>query len=132
MPGSELVDHCLELLAPLGALHARPMFGGHGIYFDELFFALIADGRLYLKVDAASRAAFERAGCAPFVYRGQSRPITLSYWSPPDEALESPAAMLPWARLAVQAALAARNAAAKGPRSSKAPASVGPRRRRPT
>jgi DNA transformation protein len=34
--------------------------------------------------------------------------MKLNYHTPPDEALESPALMLPWARLALAAAVAAR------------------------
>ena len=105
-----LVAHCLELLAPLGAVRERRMFGGHGLYIDDLFVALIAGDNLYVKVDAASQPAFAAAGCAPFVYEGQSKSITLSYWTVPAEAMESPAAMQPWARHAIAAALRARAA----------------------
>jgi DNA transformation protein and related proteins len=103
------IAHCLELLAPLGAVRARRMFGGHGLYVDALFIALIADERLYLKADAQSRATFERAGCTPFAYsRRDLSAVTLSYWSAPDEALDSPQGMAPWARLALAAALRAK------------------------
>lgn len=122
------VDHCLELLAPLGAVRARRMFGGHGLYVDELFIALIAhqgaDQRLYLKVDAHSRAAFEAAGAQAFEYtRAGGQQAVMSYWSAPEAALESPQAMQPWARLALAAALRARAAprarvAAAAPRAS--------------
>lgn len=108
-----LVAHTLELLAPLGAVRARRMFGGHGFYVDELFVALIADGRLYLKADAQTRDEFEAAGSRPFVYEGGARPVTMSYWAAPDEAIESPAAMAPWARLAIAAALRARQPVSK-------------------
>jgi DNA transformation protein len=117
-----LVDHCLELLAPLGTVRAKRMFGGHGLYVDELFVALIAFERLYLKVDAQTRAAFERAGCEPFVYEGKGKPITMSYWTVPAEAMESPALMQPWARQAIAAAL----------RASAAKPSAAPRRARAT
>ena len=99
-----LLAHLRELLEPLGRISLRAMFGGHGIYCDGLFFALVADGRLYLKVDALTRERFAAAGCAPFVYTGQSRPIEMSYWSVPDAALDSPADLEPWARLALGAA----------------------------
>jgi DNA transformation protein len=107
---SDLVNHCLELLAPLGAVRAKRMFGGHGLYCDDLFFALIAVERLYLKVDAVSRPAFEQAGCEPFVYRAKTAGVALGYWSVPAEAMESPALMQPWARQALAAALRARAA----------------------
>lgn len=103
------VAHCLELLAPLGAMRAQRMFGGHGLYANSLFVALIAAERLYLKADAQSRAAFERAGCTPFAYsRSDLSAVTLGYWSAPDEALDSPHGMAPWARLALAAALRAK------------------------
>lgn len=107
---SDLVDHCLELLAPLGAVRAKRMFGGHGIYCDDLFFALIAAERLYLKVDAQTRPAFETAGCEPFVYSAKTGAIAMGYWSAPADAMESPARMQPWARQALSAALRARAA----------------------
>lgn len=116
-PNNELVAHCLELLAPLGAPRARRMFGGHGLYVDDLFVALIAFDRLYLKADAQTKARFEAAGCEPFVYDGKGQSVTMSYFSAPDDALESPAYMQPWGRLALEAALRAK--AAKTP-SSKA------------
>jgi DNA transformation protein len=119
-----LVDHCLELLAPLGTVRAKRMFGGHGLYVDELFVALIAFERLYLKVDTQTRAAFERAGCEPFVYEGKGKPITMSYWTVPAEAMESPALMQPWARQAIAAALRARAAKpSAAPRRARATAS---------
>jgi DNA transformation protein and related proteins len=105
-----LVDQCLELLAPLGAVRARRMFGGHGLYVDELFIAIIAFERLYLKVDDQTQPAFERAGCDPFVHDGKGKPITMSYRTVPAEAMESPHGMQPWARLAIAAALRARAA----------------------
>jgi DNA transformation protein and related proteins len=122
------VSHCLDLLAPLGAAHARRMFGGHGLYVDDLFVALIADERLYMKADDTARPAFERAGCEPFAYSRRDRgAVTLGYWTAPEEALDSPRTMEPWARLSLAAALRAK---ATGPptRSSprKSPVARGP------
>jgi len=107
MNDAALVDHCLELLASAGTSRARRMFGGHGLYVDELFVALIAQDRLYLKADAQTQPQFSAAGCEPFVYDGKGKSITMGYWSAPPEAMESPALMQPWARLALQAALRA-------------------------
>ena len=111
--GQAIVEHCLELLAPLGVVRARRMFGGHGLYCDELFFALIAAERLYLKVDDESRPAFVAAGCEPFVYDAKSKALAMGYWTAPAGAMESPAWMQPWAQQALAAALRAR--AAKRP-----------------
>lgn len=115
MPAREhpFVAYCLELLAPHGAPRARRMFGGHGLYIDEQFVAIVAEDTLYLKVDALTRGAFERAGCLPFVYDGKGRAISMSYFSVPAEALESAALMQPWARMALEAALRSRAAKAE-------------------
>jgi DNA transformation protein len=104
------VDHCQELLAPLGSVRSRRMFGGHGLYVDEIFIALIAAERLYLKVDATTRPRFEAEGCEAFVYDLKGRAHSLGYFSAPQEAMDAPALMLPWARLAMAAALRARAA----------------------
>lgn len=104
------LDHCLELLAPLGAARARLMFGGYGLYVDDLFVAIIVAERLYLKVDEVTRAHFEGKGCRPFVYDAKGRAISLGYFNAPQDAMDSPALMLRWARLALEAALRARSA----------------------
>lgn len=110
MTTDAFITHCLELLAPLGAARARRMFGGHGIYLDDLFIAIVLADRLYLKVDAQSRGAFEAAGCEPFVYDAKTGSIAMDYFSVPPDALESPAAMRDWALGALQAALRSRAA----------------------
>ena len=102
------VAYCVELLAPLGAARSKRMFGGHGLYVDELFVAIVVGEQLYLKVDAQTRAAFERAGSRPFSYEAKGRRRSMSYGSAPEAALESSAQMQPWARLALEAALRAR------------------------
>ena len=104
----QFVAHCLELLASVGTVRSRRMFGGHGIYVDDLFVGLIAFEQLYLKVDASTRASFEAAGCQPFVFDGGGKSVTMSYFAAPEEAMESPPLMQPWARLALAAALRAR------------------------
>jgi DNA transformation protein len=102
-----LVEHCLELLSPMGTASAQRMFGGHGLRLDGLFIALVAFDRLYLKADALNRPRFAEAGCEPFVYDSKGRPVTLSYWTAPPQAMDSPEQMRPWARLALDAALRA-------------------------
>ena len=107
-----IVELSLELLASLGAVRARRMFGGWGLYAGDAFVALIADDQLYLRAQAQTAPSFAAAGCRPFVFQAKGRTMTLSYWCAPAEAMDSPALMEPWARLALQAALAARKAPA--------------------
>ncbi|MFO1340292.1 MAG: TfoX/Sxy family protein [Burkholderiaceae bacterium] len=126
-PTPEIVAWCSELLAPLGAVRAKRMFGGHGLYVDEVFVAIIVGDDLFLKTDEASRPAFEAAGCRPFEYASaEGRKVALSYWSAPAEAMESPAQMLPWARQALASALRAK--ASKPPARPRAPRAKAPAR----
>lgn len=101
----DFADYVVELLAPLGSVTARRMFGGHGIYSDGLMFALIANQVLYFKCDESTQGRFEAAGSQPFVYASRIRRVTLGYWSAPGDAMESTALAMPWARLALDAAL---------------------------
>ena len=41
MPRDDFVDLCRELLSPAGAVRAKRMFGGHGLYVDDLFVAIV-------------------------------------------------------------------------------------------
>ena len=122
-PLPPFVLHCLELLEPVGPVRAKRMFGGYGLYAQDLFVALIADDGLYLRADEASEPHFRQAGGQPFEFEARGRRMTLRYWTPPAEALESPAIMQPWAQQALRAALSARAKPAK--------ASVRKRSRRP-
>jgi DNA transformation protein and related proteins len=100
------------------------MFGGFGLSVEEMNIALIISDTLYLKVDAESRAQFERAGCVPFSYDKKNGTVgVMSYFTAPEEAMESPAEMAHWVRLAMAAARrAAAGKPAKKVVSRKAPA----------
>ena len=105
---SGFIEHVVELLAPLGRVSARRMFGGHGVYCEGLFIAIVLDDVLYLKTDAESRAEFERVGCEIFSYMRKGKVATLNFYRAPEDAMDAPQRMLPWARKALEAALRAR------------------------
>lgn len=112
------VEHVCELLSPLGPVVARRMFGGWGLSVDGMNLGLVAWNTLYLKGNAETEPRWLAAGCQPFVYEAKGKPMRLNYFTAPEEAMESPALMQPWARLALQAAVAAR-----APRQKAAPRS---------
>jgi DNA transformation protein and related proteins len=101
------LDWFKELLGALGPISVRRMFGGAGFYTEGRMIALEAFGSLYLKTDDETRARFAEAGGSPFVYDGKGKPIVMSYWTAPDEAMDSAEAMRAWAKLALEAALRA-------------------------
>jgi len=117
---NDFIAYLQELFADFGAVSARAMFGGYGLYHDGVMIGLVIDDGLYLKVDSHTRHVFEAAASQPFVYTQTAKPVTMSYWSVPAAALDSSQAMLPWARLAYEAAL-------RKPKAPKRPARKVPR-----
>jgi DNA transformation protein len=102
---SEFVDYVVEQLAPLGDVSAKSMFGGWGIYHDGRMFALVAADTLYLKVDDANRADFEREYLRPFRYaRRKQGEAVMDYYEPPAAALDDRELLCTWARKGVAAA----------------------------
>ena len=101
----EFIDYVTELFGPFGTVGARRMFGGHGVYLDGLMFAIVSEDMLYLKADEMNRVEFERAGCEIFGYARKGKRATLGFFRAPEDAMESPELMLPWARTAYAAAL---------------------------
>jgi DNA transformation protein len=124
-PHHDFAMYCCELLSGAGPCSAKRMFGGYGISTSGLTLALVADlgggEKLWLKADAETRGLYETQGCQRFTYEmtrnGVSAPHSLNYYAAPEEAMESPAVMLPWARVALECALKAR--AAKAPKAPK-------------
>ena len=110
----ELLDHVQDLLRRTrwkGRLKARAMFGGHGLYLDGRMCAIVFNEALYLKTDTVNRPQFLERGLAPFVYLMKGKPMPLSYYQVPADALEDGAELALWLESAFAAA--GRRAAAR-------------------
>jgi DNA transformation protein len=99
-----MLDWLRELLEPQGRVSVRRMFGGHGLYLDGVFVAIVDEGRPYFKADAQSQGDFAQAGGEPFVFESRGKRIETSYWSVPESAFDSAEEMRPWAQRALAAA----------------------------
>ncbi len=129
-PVPEFVAHCCEMLSSIGRTSARAMFGGYLLKCDDAAVGLVAFDTLYLKVDEATKPLFLQAGCEPFRYeKHEGGFLEMSYWTVPPEAMESPAEMAQWARLAMGAAR--RAAAAKAASKSKVTLKKSPAKKSP-
>jgi DNA transformation protein and related proteins len=105
---SEFRDYLLEQLEPLGPVSARRMFGGAGLFYGSVMFALLINDVMYLKTDEASQVDFEDAGTEPFSYqRGDKQQALKTLWRVPDDVMDDVDDLLAWSRRAVDAALAA-------------------------
>ena len=61
----DFVDYVAEQLQGAGTIRSRKMFGEYGLYCDELFFAVICDDQLFVKVTPEGEAAFPDLPKAP-------------------------------------------------------------------
>lgn len=104
---NEFVEHLSEVFRLFGAIRSRPMFGGYGIYHQELMIGLVADDTLYLKTDALSAPYFSEAGSLPFEYTKNGVSMKMSYSSAPIEIFDDADIALTWASRAYEAALRA-------------------------
>ncbi len=111
---AEYKEYLRDQFAEFGPVDIRRMFGGAGVFADDVMIALVAYETLYLRIDDQTRAAFEAEGCQPFVYDGKGKPIEMPYMEAPGEALDDPSEMARWAELALGAARRAK--AAKKPK----------------
>ena len=105
-------DFVLEQLGRVAPVTAKRMFGGVGIYSQGLFFALIAEDRLYFKVDDSTRPDFERLGMEPFRPFGEDS--AMGYYEVPADVVEDAGQLEPWMRKAIAVA-----SKAKGKKKSK-------------
>ena len=94
---SEFVARILRLLVPLGAARARPMFGGHGLFMDDVMFALITRQEvLHFRADDQTRGAYEA--------QGLGRHGRMPYFEVPRAAFDDADEFMRWAQDALAAA----------------------------
>jgi len=99
------VEYLLELLQPLPGVTAKRMFGGYGLFRAGLMFGLVAQDTLYLKTDEQNRAEFVARDLGPFIYEKEGKPMPMSYYQAPGEALDNSDDMVEWAEMAFAAAV---------------------------
>jgi DNA transformation protein len=93
----------LDQLSSVPGLRARPMFGGFGLYADDVFFGILAADALYLKVDDSNRRDYEKVESAPF-RPFENRPMSMSYYQVPLSVLEASPTLARWAKRSIAVA----------------------------
>jgi DNA transformation protein len=105
---AELADD----LAELGPVTLGRFFGGTGLRLEEVQFGFVLKSSVYLRVDDATRPAFEQFGGRPFQYQSNGRTVTVSsYYAVPDTVSEDHAKFVDLARQGHQVGRAARSSA---------------------
>ena len=112
MPGDP--DRFDDLFAPFGRIVVRRMFGGEGLYRDNVMFGVVFEERIYLKTNDEGRQAFIAEGCLPFVYPMKKGDIiSRNYYALPDRLYDDPDELAEWARSAFAVAKSAQAAKKK-------------------
>ena len=106
MPDESFKEFVLDQLRALPDMRARAMFGAHGLYQGECFFAILDEGRVFFKTDEASQADYVARGMEPFTYESKGRVLRMSYHEVPPDVLENPQRLVDWAERAIQIAAA--------------------------
>ena len=104
MPASdEFLAYLAELLAPLGSVSVRRMFGGAGLFHGTVMFGIVNGDAVYLKASAESQSVFVAAGAVPFTYSTKNGRRSLkTFMSLPEGLLDEPVAFLDWAKRAME------------------------------
>ncbi len=98
------IEQAQDLFHPFGAIRVRKMFGGAGVYCDNLFFALLDDGAIFFKADEETRGTFERRGLSKFTVEMKDGPVSMSYYTAPEEIFDDDDELRQWTTLALDAA----------------------------
>src|SRR5436190_13618907 len=101
-------DFVLEQLGRVAPVTGKAMFGGVGIYAKGLFFALIAEHRLYFKVNDETRPDFERLGMEPFRPFGDDN--AMGYYEVPAHIVEDISQLESWMNKAIEVSSKAKRA----------------------
>jgi len=92
-------DYVLDQLEALGAVRARAMFGGHGLYRGDEFFGILHQGRLYFRTNTHTRPDYIARGMSPF--QPNPRQTLTSYYEVPADVLEDAETLVTWAQAAL-------------------------------
>jgi DNA transformation protein len=106
MPVSEeYLAYVIDQLEYLGPVQSRRMFGGAGLYFEGLFFAIVADDVLYFKVDESNRSDYENESMEAFrPFPDKDKSMVMGYYQVPINVLESKETLKEWAEKALSVA----------------------------
>lgn len=102
---ADYVAFVVDQLSQSLKVASRRMFGGVGLYHDDLFFGLVADDVLFFKVGAANREDYVARGCKAFQPRMRDQTVySMSYFAVPPEVLEDAEDLASWARKSIAVA----------------------------
>ena len=104
----EFIAYLQDVFSKFGNIVSKRMFGGYGVYHDEVMFGLVVDDTLYLKADEENIHFFAERDLPPFEYSRSGKMVKLSYYQAPDELFDDADEAKKWADHSFAAALRAK------------------------
>ncbi|GLO61213.1 DNA transformation protein [Vibrio sp. MACH09] len=80
-----VLKNSLQLFEQFGKVKSRSMFGGFGIFVDEIMFALVVQDSLHIRANDITTDQFKTAGYKPYVYKKRGFPVVTKYFALPNE-----------------------------------------------
>lgn len=100
MSSDSFLEFVMEQLAPLEGLRCKRMFGGHGLYFSEVFFGIVYEGRLYFKTHSDTLQDYLAHHAA--VFAPNEKQSLKNYREVPVDILEAADQLKVWAKRAAK------------------------------
>lgn len=97
----DFLEFVIDQLQRLTDVRSRRMFGAHGLYQDDVFFAIVDGGTLYFRTGETNRGDYVERGMKPFEYKPGG--VLKNYYQVPVDVLEDDDMLYQWAEKAVRA-----------------------------
>ena len=94
---SEFLQYALDLFNPLGRLTSKTLFGGNAILKNNITFAMVFDGSIYLKTNKNTVKKYLDLDSKPLSYKKNNKTISLRYYEIPIEVLDDEDQLIKWA-----------------------------------
>jgi DNA transformation protein and related proteins len=111
---AEYTSYILELIEPVVPVRTGRFFGGVGIYYDAVQFAMIMGNCLYFVVDNHTREKYIQAGMQPFSYATRAGRVSVQrYYEVPEHVLSDAELLKLWAHHAIRIAASTKSGVSK-------------------
>jgi DNA transformation protein len=94
---SEFLQYALDLFNPLGRLTSKTLFGGNVILKNNITFAMVFDGSIYLKTNKDTVKKYLDLDSKPLSYKKNNKTINLRYYEIPIEVIDDEDQLMQWA-----------------------------------
>ncbi|MEL4014340.1 TfoX/Sxy family DNA transformation protein [Dryocola clanedunensis] len=93
-----------EYLSALGEIDYRSQFGGYSLAVEDVVFAMVSEGELYLRACEECESYFVKKASPPLIFSKRGRPIALNYYRVDEELWKDSKKLLHLSSLSLRSA----------------------------